>query len=106
MSGRVIRVRIIDVSDYSRGRDYVAQELHSTKGWRAPFRGRAGVGQRPPKLGEYFPSGQKRAVLFAEAGRLMRGRNMVPIDPKGSTRHLQRHGWYRRQQRKLEVANA
>jgi hypothetical protein len=102
VSGRIIGVRVINISDYGRGM-VLSQELHSTKGWKPAEAHPVSWFNRQPEIG--YVGGKKRQPLLAEAGRLMRGRTLVAVQFKGSTRHLQRHGWYRRQLRKA-AANA
>lgn len=46
----------------------------------------------------------KREPIAAEAHRLMRGREVQQLPPEKVK--LERHGWYRRQQRKLQLLEA
>lgn len=90
--GRIVGVKVLDVSDYGRGGVKIT-ELHSTKGWRAPYWVSPRGFWRRPRIGEYIPArkpSEKRVI--------------PPREP--TERELMRHGWYRRQQRKLEAAHA
>jgi hypothetical protein len=101
LGGKWRKARFFDVSKF---------ELHPTKGWRRIFHVRNPVDERTweraPATERRWQQAKRasRRGLFADGSRLQLNRDLVEIQFKGSTRHLQRHGWYQRQQRKL--ANA
>jgi hypothetical protein len=90
--------------------DITKYELHPTKGWRRIWRAKKAVAEREwikyPQRQVTWETTRRPAIrgVFADGSRLQPTRDMVQVrDPQGSTRHLQRHGWYRRAQRKLGV---
>lgn len=91
--------------------DVTKYELHPTKGWRKFFHVKKPVDQKvwrraPMTERRWQPASRlEQRGVFAQGSRLQPSRDLVQVrDPQGSTRHLQRHGWYRRQERKLAHA--
>lgn len=82
-------------------------ELHATKGYRRVRRSTitidAKTWNKAKAVDEYFiPADEWPAKGFAglsDAGRWMRGRDVIPVNNPD----LRRHGWYRRQQRKEQA---
>lgn len=83
------------------GNSVFLQELHPTKGWRRPYMMPRSYFNGSVVIGK-FGWANKRDPITAESGRLMRGRDVQ----EGSPNKLERHGWYRRQQRKLQLLEA
>lgn len=98
VNGRYHKAFYFDVTKY---------ELHPTKGWRRIFHAKQPVDEkrwrRAPATERRWQSANQpsQRSVFAQGSRLQPTRDLVQVrDPQGSTRHLQRHGWYRRQLRK------
>lgn len=100
--GRLIGIHVLDVL---AGMAQV-RELFSTRGWGAPYSIPTRHLPREPRAGSYHRKGGGRSArgIFCDGSRLQPHRDLVQFRPMGSTRHLQRHGWYRRQQEKLAHA--
>lgn len=103
MGGRIVGVRILAVLDYAMR--FLAQDLHSTKGWQTPYPVSREWLPAAPVLGKYYGDGRsvKRLGLTCDGSRLQLNRDLVQVRPEKIK--LERHGWYRRQQRK-EAARA
>jgi hypothetical protein len=91
--GRLIGVQVLSVTRVLAR----VRELFSTKGWKAPYEIALHHLKGEPKVGSFHRGSRRRFGDWSDSGRWMRNRAVkMTAFPKG---HLERHSWYRRQQR-------